>query len=384
MTFRPPGSSGPDAARTSDRIHRFSPSPLPGVRSVHLPAPRRSPVLEEPGCCRHFCRRDASHHRLWQMHPVRRSRRRALHREGADLKPEQLVEGESYALKVAAGAELVRVRAHSGKPRRQNRVLVVPEHGDDDVTPLEVPVDRIVGTWEQYVASGVVLVDSPAFVDVAWLPKVEEEVELRGMGALRWTIADIDLHEEWAVVKSTLFTRVQERRVELTRIRLARPAIVPPSSRPRIALKSAPSGPGGDIVEVNPEAHEDDVETVSDISPAAIADCLTFSVGACEQYRQLEPRCRRGAEANRIRSRVRRAGKLRRTGRKSEYITYRVPGWFDIVLTESPSRAKDGIWVDELVVAPWRLRQIKAQERARARKRSKPRNRRRRRGGGRK
>ena len=294
------------------------------------------------------------------------------------MKPEQMVEGESYALKVAAGAELVRVRAQSEKPRRQNRVLVVPEHGDDDVAPLEVPVDRIVGTWEQYVASGVVLVDSPAFVDVAWLPEVEEEVELRGMGALRWTIADIDLHEEWAVVKSTLFGRAQERRVELTRIRPARSAPVPPSSPPRIALK--PALPGDD----NSEAEEDDVETVSDISPAAIADRLTFSVGACEQYRQLEPRCRRGAEANRIRSRIRRAGKIRRIGRKNEYITYRVPGWFDVVLMESPSRAEDGIWVDELVVAPWRLRQAKPRERSRTRKRSKSRNRRRQRGGGRK
>jgi hypothetical protein len=298
------------------------------------------------------------------------------------LKPEQLVEGESYALKVAAGAELVRVRAQSGKPRRQNRVLVVPEHGDDDVTPLEVPVDRIVGTWEQYAASGVVLVDSPAFADVAWLPKAGEEVELRGMGALRWTITDVDLHEEWAVAKSTLFTCVQERRVELTRIRPARPVVVPPSPRPRIALNSTPPEDG--TMEVNPEAHEDEIETASDISSTAIADRLTFSVVACEQYRQLEPRCRRGAEANRIRSRVRRAGKIRRTGRKNEYITYRVPGWFDIVLTESPSRAEDGIWVDELVVAPWRLRQIKAQERSRDRRRSKPRNRRRRRGSGRK
>lgn len=293
-----------------------------------------------------------------------------------------MVKGESYALKVGAGAELVRVRAQSGKPRRQNRVLVVPEHGDDDAAPLEVPVDRIVGTWEQYVASRIALVDSPAFVNVAWIPEVEEEVELRGMGALRWTIADIDLHEEWVVVRSTLFGRAQEHRVELTRIRQARSATVPPASRPRIALKPAP--PGDDTVEDYSDAQEDDVETVSDIAPAAIADHLTFSVGACEQYRQLEPRCRRGAEANRIRSRIRCAGKIRRIGRKNEYITYRVPGWFDIVLTESPSRAGDGIWVDELVVAPWRLRQIKARERSRTRKRSKSRNRRRQRGGGRK
>lgn len=293
-----------------------------------------------------------------------------------------MVEGESYALKVAAGAELVRVRAQSGRPRRQNRVLVVPEHGDDDAAPLEVPVDRIVGTWEQYVASRIALVDSPAFVNVAWIPEVEEEVELRGMGALRWTIADIDLQEEWAVVRSTLFGRAQEHRVELTRIRQARSATVPPASRPRIALKPTPLG--DDTVEDNSEAQEDGVETVSDIAPAAIADRLTFSVEACEQYRQLEPRCRRGTEANRIRSRIRRAGKIRRIGRKNEYITYRVPGWFDIVLTESPSQAEYGIWVDELVLAPWRLRQIKARERSRTRKRSKSRNRRRRRGGSRK
>lgn len=240
---------------------------------------------------------------------------------------------------------------------------------------------RIVDIWEKYVASGVVLVDSPAFVDVAWLPRIEEEVELRGMGALRWTIADIDLHDEWVLVKSTLFGCAQERRVELTRIRPARPTNVSPAPRRRISLNSAPPD---DFVDIERGTQEDDIETVGDVSPAAIADRLTFSVGACDQYRQLEPQCRRGAEANRIRSRVRRAGKILRTGRKNEYITYRVPGWFDIVLTESPSRAEDCIWVDELVVAPWRLRQIKARERSRARKRSKPRNRRRRRGGGRK
>lgn len=282
------------------------------------------------------------------------------------MNPDELIVGEFYALKVAAGADCVRVRAVPGTAKRRGRVLVVPEHGEDRGDALEVPRRRIVGSWDEYAADGIVLKATSAFAAVAWMPKVGEMVEVKGMGAVRWSVVDAKPGELRATVKTTLFGRPHKRTVDFAAIRPARPQPAIPHPRKPVVRQSMPPS----VAPESGEKHapdEDVLELTSEegIAPAVIADRLIFSREACDQYRRLEPRCRRGSEGNRMRSRIRRQGKLVRCGRPNEYVAVRVPRWFDVVLEKSPSRVDGDIFVNELKVAPWRAKRgRKTQRRA--------------------
>lgn len=285
--------------------------------------------------------------------------RSGAHIGGGFLNTDNLIPGESYALKVAAGMDCVRVWLQGGAARRSGRVLVLPKHAASGEDPLEVPANRIICTWDEHVAGSMVFKDTDAFQSVAWLPEVGCGVELRGLGSIRWTVIDVDLPNGRLRVETRLFEQQQQRVVEIGDVRPVRresepvveKAIASPESRSssRMAVSQAP-------VAVLDEADE---RKAAALTPAAIAERLIFSPDACEQYRSLEPTCRRGAEANRMRSRIRRHGKVVRRGRPGEYVSLRVSGWFDVVLTESPTEAADDLWVEKLFLAKARQHEKK-------------------------
>lgn len=277
---------------------------------------------------------------------------------------EEMLEGELYALKIAGG-ECVPVMLKSKSARRAGRVVVVPRHGDEDTTGIEVRREQIVGTWDAYEVENVVLVDTAAFSDVAWLPQPGEEVTLAVTGEIRWTVEEVDLHEEKAVVRSPLFGGEQVRTEPIVRLR---PTNKPPSSE---ELDEWFGEGDTERYVPDPPAASDQTSTSTaptsaSILPDAIADRLVFSDGACAQYRKLEPRCRRGDEQKRMRSEVSRHGRLGRTRHRRGVVRYVVPRRFEFGVDEDPSTTDRGIWVDKITVI-----------------RRKPRNRRRPRSGGR-
>lgn len=220
------------------------------------------------------------------------------------MRSDALVEGEFYALKVAGRNECVRVKLVSAEARYTSKVIVVPAHSDDDETGIEVPLARIESDWTDYVAENVVLVDTMAFWDVAWIPEQGEVVELEGTDAIPWTVVDVLLDEDEgsATIRGEVFGQTQERTVPIPQLR---PRSTPTVSTDQLDAMFADEGiaPLHWRTDETPTASTPArVDPVHDIRPETVADRLVLSEAACRQYRQIGW-CRPDAEENRLRSR---------------------------------------------------------------------------------
>lgn len=269
------------------------------------------------------------------------------------MSSDDLVVGEEYALRIAAGEDCVRVKLMSTEARYSSKVVVVPAHGDDS-DGMEVPLAKLVSSWTDHVAENVVLVDTPAFWDVAWIPQVEEEVELEGTPGIRWFVLEVSLSEdeEWAVIRGELFGRPQERTVSITQLRpVEKTKAAAPSA---YALEETLEDKGiaplrwHEVPEAEAATPPTSIEPVSDIRPETIAGRLVFSEKACQRYRSLEPRCRRDDEERRMRSEVERKGRLGKTRRRRGFARYVVPRRFEFMVAEDPTRVEGDLWIDEI------------------------------------
>jgi hypothetical protein len=296
------------------------------------------------------------------------------------MNSDDLVVGEEYALRIAAGEDCVRVRLKSTEARYSSKVTVVPAHGDDS-GGMEVPLAKLVSSWTDHIAENVVLVDTAAFWDVAWIPEVGEQVELEGTAGIRWSVLEVSLseNEEWAVIRGELFGQPQERTVSITQLRPATSSTTAPS-----AYKLEEMFEDHGIAPLHwhelPDAQEapqpsPSIEPVGDIRPETVAGRLVFSEKACQSYRSLESRCQRGDEQRRMRSEVARKGRLGKTRRRQGFARYVVPRRFEFMVAEDPTQVEGDLWIDEIQLLPQPPRSKS--------RRKKPRSsRRRRRGGG--
>lgn len=301
------------------------------------------------------------------------------------MNSDDLIVGEEYALRVAAGEDCVRVRLKSTSARYPSKVIVVPAHGDDS-GGMEVPVAKLVSCWTDHIAENVVLVDTAAFWDVAWIPEVGEQVELEGTPGIRWSVLEVSISEteEWAVIRGELFGQPQERTVSITQLR---PATSSTAAHPAYALEKMLEDKG--IAPLHwhelPDAQAEpqpspSIEPVRDIRPETVAGRLVFSENACQRYRSLEPRCRRGDEQRRMRSEVERKGRLGKTRRRQGFARYVVPRRFEFMVAEDPTQVEGDLWIDEIRI----LRQPRPPRSKNHRKKPRSSRRRRRGGGGRK
>lgn len=301
------------------------------------------------------------------------------------MNSDDLVVGEEYALRVAAGQDCVRVRLKSTEARYSSKVIVVPAHGDDS-GGMEVPLAKLVSSWTDHVAENVVLVDTAAFWDVAWIPDVGEQVELEGTPGIRWSILEVSLSEteEWAVIRGELFGQPQERTVSITQLRPATSSTAaPPAYRLEEMLEDKGIAPLHwhelPDTEAAPQPSPS-IEPVGDIRPETVAGRLVFSEKAYQRYRSLEPRCRRGDEQRRMRSEVERKGRLGKTRRRQGFARYVVPHRFEFMVAEDPTQVEGDLWIDEIQL----LRRPRPPRSKNRRKKPNSSRRRRRGGGGRK
>lgn len=299
------------------------------------------------------------------------------------MNSDDLVVGEDYALRVAAGEDCVRVRLTSTEARYSSKVIVVPAHGDDS-GGMEVPAAKLVSSWTDHVAENVVLVDTAAFWDVAWIPEVGEQVELEGTPGIGWSVLEVSLSEteEWAVIRGELFGQPQERTVSITQLRPATSSTAaPPAYKLEEMLEDKGIAPLHwhelpDAQAKSPQPSPS-IQPVGDIRPETVAARLVFSEKACQRYRSLEPRCRRGDEQRRMRSEVERKGRLGKTRRRQGFARYVVPRRFEFMVAEDPTQVEGDLWIDEIQL----LRQPRP-PRSKNRRRKPRSSRRRRRGGG--
>lgn len=266
------------------------------------------------------------------------------------MRSDVLVEGEFYALKVAKGDECVRVKLVSTQARYTSKVIVVPAHSHEDEVGIEVPIARIESSWNDYVAENVVLIDTQAFWDVAWIPGRGEVVELEGTDAIPWTVVEVSLTEDEgsATIRGEVFGQTQERTVPIPQLR---PRRTPMASTAQLDAMFADEGIAplhwrAEEATVAPDPNR--VEPVRDLRPETIAGRLVLSENACRQYRQIGW-CRRGAEEKRARSEVRRKGVMGKMRKRRGFARYVVPGRFEFVLTEDPTTVEGDLWVDEII-----------------------------------
>jgi hypothetical protein len=295
------------------------------------------------------------------------------------MKADVLVEGEIYALNVAERDECVRVRLVATEARYPSKVAVVPAHSDnDDESGIEVPFARIESTWTDYVARNVVLQNTSAFWDVAWIPEPGEVVELDGTDAIPWSIVDVSLSEDEgsARIRGEVFGQVQERTVPIPQLRPRSGAsaadldamFADEGIAPLRWQEQAPAAP--DSVRVEP---------VRDLRPETIADRLVFSEAACSQYRQIGW-CRPGTEERRARSEVRRKGVMGKMRKRQGFARYFVPGRFEFVLTEDPTTVEGDLWIDEIIDIRTDKAKAKFEKESKSRRRRQPRKARRQQG----
>lgn len=290
------------------------------------------------------------------------------------MRSDVLVEGEFYALKVAGRNECVRVRLVSAEARYTSKVVIVPAHSDDDESGIEVPITRIESTWTDYVAQNVVLVDTPAFWDVAWIPERGEVVELEGTDAIPWSIIDVSLSEDEgsARIRGEVFGQTQERTVPIPQLR-------PRSTTPTISTADLDAMFADEGIapmrwqDQAPAAPDSErVEPVRDLRPETIADRLVFSETACRQYRQIGW-CRPGTEEKRARSEVRRKGVMGKMRKRQGFARYLVPGRFEFVLAEDPTTVEGDLWVDEIIDLRTDKAKAKFEKESKSKRRRRPR-----------
>jgi hypothetical protein len=267
------------------------------------------------------------------------------------MKSDQLKEGEDYALEVAGGEQAVRVTLTSLEARYASKVIVTPHHSKADAaTGIEVPVARLVGGWDAYLASNMEMTSTAAFHDVLWIPKAEEIVELEGTGSLEWTVMEISFQdgEGWAVVRSEVFGRPQEQTVPITQLHRRVPEVMS-----AMELRAAFSDEG-----IAPLRWESDpepapvepkrIKPVRNFQPETIAGRLVFSEAARVLYRKMGW-CKRGQEQVKMRSEVRRRAFLGSTRGKRGFVVYVVPRRFEFGLDADPTTVEGDLWVDEIV-----------------------------------
>ena len=260
------------------------------------------------------------------------------------MRSDLLVEGEYYALKVG-GDECVRVRLTSLEARYTSKVIVNPPHSAEAGAGMEVPIALVVSTWDEYLAQHVEFQDTLAFHNVLWIPEPGEVVELKGTGALEWTVDSVSFSEGggWIKIRSEVFGGEQIRRVALTELRRLRQEVA--SSVAHEANFADEEHSRWDLDE---SGEHDRVEPVRDLRPETIADRLVFSESARVVFRGMSW-CKPGKEEGRMRSEVRRWGYIGKTRRRRGFIRYIVGGRFEFVLDEDPMRVEGDIWVDEIV-----------------------------------
>lgn len=278
------------------------------------------------------------------------------------MKAAELIEGETYALEVPGQGEKKRVRYLRPSVKSAHKAWIRVEDLSSNISPeMEVPKRRLVAPWNTHRADSMTLVDTDAFRQVAWLPKPGEEVECDDTGALRWTVTSVDLKAGEAIITSTPFTRFQARMVLIERLQ---PAAGPPApnlkeQKPSVlALRAAlcdPESPKPQSATLRRQKLPPSKS--SNARPGSVADRLLFSESACQQYkRHVEPKCRKGDEAKRMRREIRKNGRTRRVNpgapgyRRGEYLRYRVPGRFEVILFGSPQAQPQDIYVKQIKV----------------------------------
>jgi hypothetical protein len=288
------------------------------------------------------------------------------------MKASEMTEGESYALQIPNRDRCARVTVLSKQRAGQGKVQVRVDEGVEDYTEAEVSCSRIVSTWRAYSGDNVLLMDTLAFAGVAWLPKVDEEVECDDTFGIRWTVQEVSLKAGWVVLSTTLMSRRQVRTVAIDRLRPAAAEAVP--SAEELDSHFAQFGPAplryerddpdlpGPADEVEPARITPVRRSGGGIEPQRVASRFIFGPTACLQYRRLEPRCRRGDEPKRMRPEVRKRGGIRRVKpwdrkhKANEYLRYQVPGRFEVVLFESPSTTEGDIYVERIELLKRRRR----------------------------
>jgi hypothetical protein len=286
------------------------------------------------------------------------------------MKSVQLKEGHDYALEIAGGDDAVPVTLKSTQARYPSKVIVVP-HGASSSRQrgIEVPASRLICDWDEYLASNMEMISTSAFRDVLWIPKRDEVVELEGTGSLEWTVVEVEFEEEegWAVIRSEVFGRPQERTVPVTQIRRRLP-----DDRSAMKLQAAFSDEGIAPLrwdqEDEPSPEPKRIEPVRNVQPSTVAERLVFSERACEVYRKLGW-CRRGQEQSRMRREVRRRAFLGSTRGKRGFVRYVVPGRFEFGLESDPTTVEGDLWVDEIVDLRSEKAKSKFQEEVAARRR---------------
>lgn len=274
------------------------------------------------------------------------------------MRATEMVPGEAYALR--AGNEIMRATVIKTTATNANHVWVRMDEGLMAGAEFEVPSVRILQPWRQHRATSVTLVPTEAFDAVLWLPDVGCEVECDDTGSLRWTVESIDVKADEVVISSTLFSRPMQRTLSLANVHPIE------AVDDDVEVLVAGVEIEEDRAEPEPEAASNEMrgeEAVGlvptakpEVQPRVVARRLAFGPTACQQYRQLESRCRPGDEAKRMRREIRRRGDIRRLKpwhprhQPGEYIRYRVPRLFEVVLFESPSKIEGDIHVDRIEV----------------------------------
>jgi hypothetical protein len=261
------------------------------------------------------------------------------------LNPDDLVVGEFYALKAGDALQRVCVKLLATTDCRKGRVLVAPEHSEDDGAGMEVRFSRIDCTWENYLAKSAVLTETAAFDEVLWYPDVDDEVKLVNTGDIRWTVVEVDLSGGWAVIRSSLMGREQTRTESIDRLRPASSKSAPSTAD----LNAWTKGGGASSTRYVPDPPPEPAKpAIGSIWPVAVADRLVFSDSAQARYREIEPRCVLGDEQKRMRSEVLRNGRFGKNRGKKGFMCYLVPRRFEFMVDEDPGKAEHGIWVDEI------------------------------------
>jgi hypothetical protein len=265
------------------------------------------------------------------------------------MRSEKLMEGDDYALKVAGG-DAVQVRLKSVDARYASKVIVVPRHGNDDTKGIEVPADRLVSTWEQYLASNMEMTNTRSFRGVLWIPKEKEVVHLEGMGDLQWTVAEVSFQngEGWAVVRSEVFGQPQEQTVPITQIhrRASSPSLS--AMELRVAFSDQGIAPLHWQSEEAPVSEPEQVEPVDNLQPHTVADRLALTDAACDAYRRLGW-CKPGQEEEKMQNEVRRWGAIGVLYQPEAFVSYVVPGRFEFALEDDPRTVEDDLWVPEII-----------------------------------
>jgi len=274
---------------------------------------------------------------------------------GRRLRAEEMVEGESYALKVPGRAECRRITLVSKSASRRGQVLVRLDDPGSGRSDIEVPSRRLRSDWRDYRVGVLEPVDTPTFASVVRLPVGGDVVE-RSDAPGFWIVRRLDMKAGHVMVDGVL-------------VGLRRREVIPVQNLRRATLP----GRSSDLdVEVLLERRslalqlpvEDRVWAVGEWSaasaptpePPEIAQRFLFGPRARAQYRWIVNGCPHGKEGRELGREIAVEGEIRWLDegdsghRPGEYIRYSVPGRFDVVLFDDPS-GEDEVYVERIFVA---------------------------------